>query len=172
MEVFGLVLLSTLLISIIISFLNPGNSISDQKKFIKGSGVALLTFFLISIIISLLNPPGISISDQKKIEKGYFGFNSDYSEPYRFDPNNHPEMQEIFSRLPETNFDKEFDDIPAFFALYSNTILTWFANPRYLQHHYYIPSDDGYFIKLGSIMPYIIVVSLIFVFFYLVSLDK
>ena len=145
----------------------------------KAFGLTLLSFFIISIFISLNNPPGVSTSDQEKIMMGFRGFNPDYPEPYRFDPNNHPEMLEILNRLPKTNFDREFDVIPNFFAHYSNTILTWFGKPRYLYNHYpkfWIDNPEKishYLIKSGSIMPYIIVFSLIFGFiFYLFRLDK
>ena len=137
----------------------------------KAFGLTLLSFFIISIFSSLNNPPGIPLTEHKENELNYF-YNSHYN-----DNNMTPAQRDINEELKSLR--KDYGKISNFRAHYANTILTWFGKPRYLYDHYpkfWIDNPEKishYLIKSGSIMPYIIVFSLIFAFiFYLFRLDK
>jgi hypothetical protein len=118
----------------------------------KKYGIITFSIFLISLIYSFSSPPEGSLKSKK-------------------DKNEEFEYQTEIEMMYEAAR-KNYNSFDNFLAQYKNTILGWFGKSRELDESYIIEEHlkigehpDNYLIKFGTILPYILIITSIVLFF-------
>ena len=118
----------------------------------KKYSIIIFSIFILSIIFSFASPPEGSLKSES-VKKEVF---------------KNQTKNEIINEALKKNYNA-FDN---FKAQYKNTILGWFGKSRELDESYIIEEHlkigehpDNYLIKFGTILPYILIITSIVLFF-------
>ena len=118
----------------------------------KRYSIIIFSIFLVSLLFAVASPPEGSLK----------------SESVKNEESENQTKNEIINEALKKNYNA-FDN---FKAQYKNTILGWFGKSRNLDESYIIEEHlkigehpDNYLIKFGTILPYILIITSIVLFF-------